>query len=417
MDIYRTVVTSAIFVVLIVVLDLYTWQAIKVVVDNPHYLQYAKRVHFGLSAIIVVMLILFIFVPQLAQYKTFKTYFYAITVGIYMSKLLVVFFLLIDDFIRLIRWVFQKIFYSQSIDEIGGGEDLGRLTFLSQMALLLGGGLFALLTKGMIKGVYDYRVHTTKLKLPNLPVEFKGLKIVQVSDIHSGSWQNEHKVQQGIEMIKQQQADVIFFTGDLVNNTASEVEPWMNLLSEIKAPMGVFSILGNHDYGDYVSWNSPEEKQSNLNTLKDAHHKLGWKLLLNEHTYLQRGDAKIGLVGVENWGLGKRWPKYGNIKKAMEGMDDVPVKILLSHDPSHWEGQVTKDHKDIDLMLAGHTHGMQFGVEWGDFRWSPSRWAYKQWADLYSQNEQYLYVNRGFGFLGYPGRVGILPEITVIELV
>jgi predicted MPP superfamily phosphohydrolase len=191
----------------------------------------------------------------------------------------------------------------------------------------------------------------------------------------------------------------------------------MGILSEIQAPMGVYSILGNHDYGDYVAWDSPEEKIANLEKLKQKHKDLGWKLLLNEHTYLEMGETKIGLIGVENWGRGKRWPKYGKLKEAVQGMDEVPVKILLSHDPSHWEAEVTTMHKDIDLMLAGHTHGMQFGVEWKGFRWSPSQWAYKQWADLYSENEQYLYVNRGFGFLGYPGRVGILPEITVIELV
>ncbi len=417
MDIYRTIVTSAVFIVLIILLDLYSWQAIKVVIDNPNYLRIAKRVHFGASIFIVITLLCLMFIPQLTPYKNFKTYFYAIVVGIYMSKLLIVFFLLIDDFIRLVRWVFQKLFYSQSISEIDGGQDLGRITFLSQLGLILGGGLFAMLTKGMIKGVYDYQVHRTQLKLKNLPDAFKGFKILQISDIHSGSWQNEHKVQKGIELIKAQNADVIFFTGDLVNNAAEEVVPWMDLLSEIKAPMGVYSILGNHDYGDYVAWPSPEEKAANLESLKAAHKKMGWNLMLNEHTYLTRGDSKIGLIGIENWGRGARWPKYGRLAEAKAGMENVPVKILLSHDPSHWEAQVITDHKDIDLMLAGHTHGMQFGVEWGSFRWSPSRWAYKQWADLYTNQEQHLYVNRGFGFLGYPGRVGILPEITVIELV
>ncbi|MCX6189627.1 MAG: metallophosphoesterase [Bacteroidetes bacterium] len=417
MDIYRTIVTSLVFLVLIILLDLYSWQALKAIIENPDSLRIAKRIHFGFSGCIIVILLLFIFFPQFSQYKSFKTYFYAIVVGIYMSKLLVVFFLIIDDFIRLVRWVFQKVFYSYSGSEIGGGEDLGRLAFLSQLGIILGGGLFALLTKGMIKGVYDYRVHSSKLKLKNLPEAFRGLKILQISDIHSGSWQNEHKVHQGIEMIKQQHADVIFFTGDLVNNSSDELVPWMQLLGEIKAPMGVYSILGNHDYGDYVTWDSPEQKSQNLDKLKAAHQKLGWKLMLNEHSYLQRGDSKIGLIGVENWGHGKRWPKYGKLSEAKQGMDEVPVKILLSHDPSHWEAQVLTEHPDIDLMLAGHTHGMQFGVEWGNFRWSPSSWAYKQWADLYQEREQYLYVNRGFGFLGYPGRVGILPEITVIELV
>jgi predicted MPP superfamily phosphohydrolase len=417
MDVYRTIVSSFIFLLLVVALDLYSWQALKMIIENPNYLRVAKRIHFGVSAVIIVGLIVFNFVPQSAEFRNLKTYFIAAAVAIYLSKLLVVFFLVIDDFIRLMRWIFQKLFYSRSITDVEGGEDLGRLAFLSQVGLILGGGLLALLTKGMIKGVYDYRVHTKKLKLKNLPEAFRGLKILQISDIHSGSWQNRHKVQEGIDMIKAQNADVIFFTGDLVNNVAPEVEPWMDHLKQIQAPMGVYSVLGNHDYGDYVLWNSPEDKINNLNTLKNAHAELGWKLMLNEHTYLEKDGARIGLVGIENWGRGKRWPKYGKLKEAKAGMEEVPVKILLSHDPSHWEAEVTSEHKDIDLTLSGHTHGMQFGVEWGSFRWSPSQWAYKQWADLYTDAEQYLYVNRGFGFLGYPGRVGILPEITVIELV
>ncbi len=417
MDIYKTIVNSTIFVAIIIALDLYFWQAIKVVIHNPASLRIAKFVHFGLCAIIVVSMLLFAFFPQLQEYKLFRTYLFAVIVTLYLSKLIVVFFLIIDDIIRLFRWIFQRLFYSQTIDEVQGGGDLGRLRFLSQLGLIMGGGLFALFTKGMIKGVYDYQVHLKKLKLKNLPEAFRGLKIVHISDIHSGSWQNEQEVKRGIEMIKQQNADVIFFTGDLVNNVATEVEPWMETLGEIKAPMGVYSILGNHDYGDYVFWPTPQDKINNLNNLKEVHAKLGWKLMLNEHTYLQKGDSKIGLIGVENWGRGKRWPKYGRLKEAKQGMEDVPVKILLSHDPSHWNAEVTTEHSDIDLMLAGHTHGMQFGVEWGSFRWSPSQWAYTQWADLYNEKEQYLYVNRGFGFLGYPGRVGILPEITVIELV
>lgn len=417
MDVYRTIVTSAIFVVLIVVLDLYSWQALRVLIENPQYLRIARRVHFLLGVFTVIMLLILLFVPVLAPLKDFKTYFYAMTIAIYMSKLIVVFFLIFDDIIRLFRWIFQELFYSTSVADIEGGSDLGRLKFLSQAGLLIGGGLLAMLTKGLIKGGYDYQVHYTKLKLKNLPDAFRGLKILQISDIHSGSWRDEHKVQQGIEMIRQQKADVVFFTGDLVNNSADEVTPWMQHLSAIKAPMGVYSILGNHDYGDYLAWDSAEAKAQNLQNLKEAHRQLGWKLMTNEHTYLERGDAKIGLIGVENWGLGKRWPKYGKLKESMIGMEDVPVKILLSHDPSHWEAEVTTNHQDIDLMFAGHTHGMQFGVEWGKFRWSPSRWAYKQWADLYQDKEQFLYVNRGFGFLGFPGRVGILPEITVIELI
>jgi predicted MPP superfamily phosphohydrolase len=365
----------------------------------------------------VTGLLLFAFVPQLSAYKNFKTYFYAVTVSIYLSKVIVLFFLIIDDIIRLFRWFFEKLFYSNSKTGQMGGSDISRISFLSQAGLLIGGGLLALLTKGMIKGAYAYEVRNTKLKLDKLPESFRGLRMLQISDIHSGSWMDEAAVQHGIDMIKAQNADIIFFTGDLVNNHTDEVYPWMKHLAQIQAPMGVYSILGNHDYGDYAVWPSEEAKRANLEKLKKVHADLGWNLMMNQHTYLEKGGSKIGLIGIENWGRGHRWPKYGRLDEAVRGMEEVPVKILLSHDPSHWNAQVTTDHKDIDLMLAGHTHGFQFGVEWKNFRWSPSKWAYEQWADLYKDGNQYLYVNRGFGFIGYPGRVGIMPEITVIELV
>jgi predicted MPP superfamily phosphohydrolase len=216
----------------------------------------------------------------------------------------------------------------------------------------------------------------------------------------------------------QQKADIIFFTGDLVNNEATETEPFIEILSRVKAPMGVFSTLGNHDYGDYKTWESPEAKVKNLQDLKDIHAQLGWKLMMNEHVALKKGDDEIALIGIENWGGNLNFPKYGDMKKAHAGTEKYPVKLLLSHDPSHWEMQVRKDYKDVDITFSGHTHGFQFGIEIpGWIKWSPSQFVYKQWAGLYQQGDQKLYVNRGFGFLGYPGRVGIMPEITVLELV
>ncbi len=301
MDIYRTIVSSAIFVVLIVLFDLYSWQAVKTIIDNPQYLRMARRIHFGVTVAVVIGLLAFMFLPQLSEFRSVKTYFYALCVGIYLSKLVVVFFLLVDDFIRFFRWVFQEIFYRNAQAETVGGQDISRIAFLSQAGLLVGGVLLAMLTKGLIKGAYDYQVHFKKLKLDNLPEAFRGLRILQISDIHSGSWTDEAAVQKGIDMIKEQKADVIFFTGDLVNNTADEADPWINHLSEIKAPMGVYSILGNHDYGDYVSWNSPEEKIQNLDKLKQHHKDLGWKLMLNEHTYLEKDGARIGLIGIESF--------------------------------------------------------------------------------------------------------------------
>jgi len=245
---------------------------------------------------------------------------------------------------------------------------------------------------------------------------FKGFKIIHISDIHSGSLNDKAAVQKGIDLIKSQQADLILFTGDLVNDKATEMHNWMDVFNQLSAPHGVFSTLGNHDYGDYVQWSSPQAKQQNLEDLKKVHAQLGWRLLMNEHVKIEKDGAALQLVGIENWGAKARFPKYGKLDKAMEGIHpDHPI-ILMSHDPSHWEAQVITEYPQIQLMLAGHTHGMQFGLENPYFKWSPVQWVYKQWAGIYKNGNQQLYVNRGFGFIGYPGRVGILPEITLIEL-
>jgi predicted MPP superfamily phosphohydrolase len=292
-----------------------------------------------------------------------------------------------------------------------------RLTFLNRIAIGMAALPFAGFIYGMVKGAFDYRVHTVKVVLPNLPAAFNGLKIVQISDIHSGSFISTTHLEKAIEMVNQQKADIIFFTGDLVNDRATETEPFIELFKKIQAPMGVYSTLGNHDYGDYVSWDSKEAKMKNLDDLKKVHAQVGWKLMMNEHVVLKRGDAEIALLGIENWGGNLHFPKYGDMKKAYAGTEKYPVKLLLSHDPSHWDKQVSKEYKDVDITFSGHTHGFQFGIEIpGWIKWSPSQYVYKQWAGLYSENNQHLYVNRGLGFLGYPGRVGILPEITVMEL-
>jgi uncharacterized protein len=242
------------------------------------------------------------------------------------------------------------------------------------------------------------------------------MKIVQISDVHSGSFNNKSAVQRGIEKILKLQPDLILFTGDLVNGRADEMANYKDVFARLQAPMGVYSILGNHDYGDYESWNSKEHKVQNLERLKGIHSEMGWKLLLNEHVVLEKNNDRMALLGVENWSAKANFPKYGRLEHAYSGVKDIPFKLLMSHDPSHWDAEVRTKYPDIDLMLAGHTHGMQFGVELPWFRWSPVQYVYRQWAGLYEEGSQKLYVNRGFGFLGYPGRVGILPEITLIEL-
>jgi predicted MPP superfamily phosphohydrolase len=279
----------------------------------------------------------------------------------------------------------------------------------------MGGTLFSTLVYGF-HNKYRYQINRLTLSFANLPQAFKGLKIVHISDIHSGSFMDKHAVQRGVDKILREKADIILFTGDLVNDRSSEMADYMNVFSQLNAPMGVYSTLGNHDYGDYVRWNDQQSKKDNLQKLKNIQQQLGWKLLMNEHVVLEKEGQQIALLGIENWSAKGRFPKYGKMDIAYEGTENFPFKILMSHDPSHWEAEILTRYPDIDLMLAGHTHGMQFGVEIPGFKWSPVQYIYKQWAGLYENERQKLYVNRGFGFIGYPGRVGILPEITVIEL-
>jgi hypothetical protein len=295
--------------------------------------------------------------------------------------------------------------------------NLGRSRFLSQLALALGGIPLFLLTYGMARNPYRYQLVSQKLPIRNLPGALKGLRIVHISDIHSGSFNNASAVARAIDMINDQKPDLVFFTGDLVNNKADEMEPYIDIFKQIKARYGVFSILGNHDYGDYVEWPSAQAKTANLEQLKNTHKQLGWDLLLNENRVLNIQGENIAILGVENYSTLARFPKYGDLSKAYQGTEEAALRLLLSHDPTHWESQILPQFPDIQATFSGHTHGMQFGVEIpGWIKWSPAQYVYKQWAGAYHQEGQWLYVNRGFGFLGYPGRVGILPEITSIEL-
>jgi hypothetical protein len=267
----------------------------------------------------------------------------------------------------------------------------------------------------MAKGRFNFRITNEKLSFPNLPEAFNGFKVVHISDIHIGSFLgHENQVKKAIELVNEQNPDIILFTGDLVNNFAEELSGWIPILSDLRAKYGKFSILGNHDYGDYFEWPNKAEKEQNLTNLKQAHKELGFKLLLNESMQIELNNSKIGLIGVENWGL-PPFPQYGNLKVAMNGSSELPFNILMSHDPSHWDAEVI-DKTNIDLTLSGHTHGMQFGIEIGNVKWSPVKYKYPRWGGLYKENKQYLYVNRGFGYIGFPGRVGMPPEITVIEL-
>jgi hypothetical protein len=286
---------------------------------------------------------------------------------------------------------------------------------MGKAALIAGALPLTGFTFGILSGAHDYRVRKRIITSPNLPKAFDGIRLVQISDIHTGSFFNKTAVKGGVDMIMAEKADIVMFTGDLVNNQSEEAKPYLDIFSKIKAPLGVHSTMGNHDYGDYNSWSSLDAKRKDVQDLQDMHRYMGWNIMLNENKIIKVDGEEIALLGLENWGAG-RFSKYGDLTKTYEGTANIPYKILMSHDPSHWDAQIRPDFGDIDLTLAGHTHGMQFGVEIGNFRWSPARLMYKQWADHYQEGNQHLYVNRGFGFLGYPGRIGILPEITVLEL-
>lgn len=390
--------------------DLYVFQAIKTVTQNldPTAQRVVYFLFWGVFAVTAVT-----FVMASATRGTppnaYKTYLASTLFIIFASKLVVVLFLLVDDAVRIGRIAFH---YASSDTAF----DPSRNKFLSQMGLLVAAVPFTAFIYGMVKGAYDYQVKRVTLKFPNLPQAFDGYKILQISDLHTGSFTSTEPLQEAVRLINKQEADLVFFTGDLVNNQAVEVQRHIGTLKEIKAKAGVFSVLGNHDYGDYVTWPSPEAKRDNLRTLIDSHGRMGWQILMNEHRMIEKDGEKIAVLGVENWGNRVGFPKYGRLEQAYAGTEDSPFKVLLSHDPSHWDGEVNQKYNDIDLTLSGHTHGMQFGVNIPGWKWSPVQYVYKQWAGLYKHGRQHLYVNTGLGFLGYPGRVGFLPEITVFEL-
>jgi predicted MPP superfamily phosphohydrolase len=410
-----------VIVVILAVMDLYVFQAIKLVSHAAS--QRTKLIVYSIYWVLSIgTLLLLILLPYLnyeAWPKAVRTYLFAIVVGLFFAKMIAVAFFLIDDIRRALQWVGTKIF---SRNKPGGasGDGISRSIFMSWLGLAAGGTLFGSLVYGF-SNKYHYKIRRLKLAFDNLPPAFKGLKIVQLSDIHSGSFTDKEAVHKGIEKVLEEKPDLILFTGDLVNDRAVEMLDYMDVFNRLKAPMGVYSTLGNHDYGDYYYGHQPVgdkaiEKAANLDRLKAVHGELGWKLLLDEHVVLEKDGQQVALMGVQNISGKARFHSYGDMGKAYHGADKYAFKILMSHDPSHWEHEVTSKYPDVDLMLAGHTHGMQFGIEVPGFKWSPVQYVYKQWAGLYETGKQKLYVNRGFGFIGYPGRVGILPEITVIEL-
>ncbi|HXB07376.1 MAG TPA: metallophosphoesterase [Puia sp.] len=401
-----------IVLIIALLIDWYVFQAIKTVTQGmaPRSRSILFAAYWGLS---ILALASFVLLPLLhLQYSRASSYVIAIILGFYIAKLLALVFLLADDLRRVSLWLFS-LAHHRPADT--GAPAIPRSTFLSWLGLGLGGGIFGALVYGF-SNKYNYKIHRVKLAFDNLPPTFKGLKIIQLSDIHSGSLANPEAVGRGIDRVLAEQPDLILFTGDLVNNLATEMKDYQAVFSRLRAPMGIFSTLGNHDYGDYAGWESAEAKKANLDRLKQIQREMGWRLLMNEHVVLEKDGGQIALIGIENWSAKARFPKYGRMDLAYPGAGKYPFQILMSHDPSHWDAEVRPLYPDIDLMLSGHTHGMQFGIEIPGLKWSPVQFLYRQWAGLYTEGRQHLYVNRGFGFIGYPGRFGILPEITVFEL-
>lgn len=403
---YRIIVPILIFLFI----EVYSFQAVKTAARSKWIL-----LVYGIISVAFLFYLayyFFTFDRNTAQDKRFQW-----TIGLflllYLPKIILTLTLFSEDVFRLFQGTFQ--YFSKS-EETTVSFLPERRKFVSQMALVLAAVPFTSLLYGMTKGKYNFKVMKQTLFFPDLPESFDGTTITHISDIHSGSFDDAEKIQYAIDLINEQQSDLVLFTGDIVNTHASEMDPWIDTFKKIHQPvLGKYSVLGNHDYGEYYDWNSKEAKEENFKAIKDLHQKIDFNLLLNENVEIKKGSDSIKLVGVENWG--KNFKQAGDLRKASQGIQENDFKILMSHDPSHWEYEVKNHPNNYHLTLSGHTHGFQFGIEVpGWIKWSPVQYVYKQWAGLYENLGRYVYVNRGFGFHAYPGRVGIMPEITVIEL-
>ena len=409
------------FLVVLILADLYLWSSVKKQVFNyKTWLRVSLLILYWLPLILLgVFMTGTTIMPVIDWNNAFRTYLLGVILVLYTAKILPIVFLLLADFIRIIDRIFL-ISKKKGRQEINSSteEGISRSKFLQYMGFISGGLVLSTMFVGMFKWVYQFRVVKETIKFPDLPESLRGFKIVQISDMHLGSWSSAKPLEQAIGLINEQEADLVVFTGDLVNYATREAVDFADTLSKVKAHHGVYTILGNHDYGDYVSWPSPEAKQENMQELYDYFKNIGWKLLRNEHVIINKGDAALALVGVENWGHNPRFPQLGDLKKAVAGSEKADFHLLLTHDPSHWEKVVVPENYPIHLSLSGHTHGFQFGIETKEVKWSPAKYIYKYWAGLYQDetNPRYIYVNRGLGSIGYPGRIGMLPEITVLEL-
>ncbi|MCB0400591.1 MAG: metallophosphoesterase [Flavobacteriales bacterium] len=410
-----------IFALTVLTIDAYFYRAVHYAFRNKKrstrkLVKYAYWI-LSVATLLFMGVAAFYYLNKTPAPRFARTYLMGFVFILTVSKLLAITFLILYDVFRSILFLINKTLY-RKVEPSRSKHAISRAEFLKKAAFVTAAIPFGTLMYGVLKSAFDYTIHRQKLTIPNLPETFKGLRIVQISDIHSGSFISNQPLQDAVDLIRKEQPDIVFFTGDLVNDVAEEALPFIDTLKQINPPLGVFSILGNHDYGDYFY--RPDDltgKAHNYELMKNIHQQLGWNLLLNANHVIEKDGDRLAILGVENWGSQGRFQKFGDVDLAKKGCLDTDIKLLLSHDPSHWEAKVLPGHPDIAATFSGHTHGMQFGIEIPGFKWSPSQYMYNQWAGLYQKDRQQIYVNRGLGFIGYPGRVGILPEITVFELV
>lgn len=409
---------AIIALIMLAVIDIYAYQAIRLATHKfqPVLKGISRYFYWSITAFAVFILI-WINTVGIADEKI-KQWLVIILGIVYFSKLFLVLVLIVDDVRRGMHFTRRYYRRRQEKKTEENPTLISRSEFFAKAALVSWSIPVASLSFGIISGAHNFQVRRKSIYLPNLPKAFDGILIGQLSDIHAGSLFNKTAIRGGVEMLLREKPDIILFTGDLVNVETKEINDYVNIFDKLKASHGVFSVTGNHDYGNYREWPSVTAKKKNIDDMISAHRQMGYELLMNEHRMLEINGEKIAIIGVENWGIGPplRFPKYGKLKEAHANTEEAAVKILLSHDPTHWDAQIRPEFPDIDLTFAGHTHGYQLGVSVGKYTWSPAQYRFKQWADLYQEGSQYLYVNRGFGCIGYPGRIGMPPELTIIEL-
>lgn len=410
----RGVLSFVVFVTLLVLIDVYAWKGISTALGgvSPVTRRWVRWIYWAESIGMIALLVwVSISIQDLRANRNYSFVFSlaALLILFLLPKLVIVIFHAVEDLLQGLRWLWSR--WAPGAD--AGGEPISRLRFVSQLGLALAAIPFGAVLYGVTKGRRNFKIQNELVRSGKLPAAFDGLRIVQISDMHLGSFPlSSDIVRIGVDLINEQDPDLILFTGDMVNDYSEEAEPWLETLAGLKARMGKYSILGNHDYSDYAKWTDAAAKRANLQRLIQHQKRIGFRPLLDEHVLIEKDGEHIDLIGVQNWGV--RFQQYGDLRKALSGTDPSRFRLLMSHDPTHWEAQVQQER--IDLTLSGHTHGAQFGITIAGQTYSPAQWVYKQWAGMYERDGMHLYVNRGFGFIGFPGRVGMPPEITVIEL-